>query len=427
MRRLACLTPFALLSACHTPVAVPPPPPPSWSTHATRFGDAALAGATAFPPPATQPGSPAAVQLTVLALAALPDGEALAAHAAVIARRDQPEPLGGHPRTLQQVRLIRDPAVLATTAAAARARWDHRLELPAATTAAVSVQEATTAVGPTLLLRPEANGCHLALAAADGEQVLLDLTWRPPDALLFAVPQDRADCAGIGLLLQAVAAPDLPALAVAPQRDVAAMAADSRQRLAAPDTRALTLRAQATAFTTLVGERQRRPALLGLCLRVGAARCADLALVAHERTLMTLAERVRQLGIEPARSDAALAFDLDRLALLVLTPDLQRDTLTPGLAAFLVRHAGAAGRNAGELAAAVAAATDLPSLRAALLAANEQALHDSDPAVRVRACDWLARRGMVVADYDPLGERTARRAALQAFERQRQAAAGVGR
>ncbi|MBK8101419.1 MAG: hypothetical protein IPK26_30420 [Planctomycetes bacterium] len=426
MRRFVRLTPLALLCGCTSP---PPAPavPPAWNVHGSRFAGAALAGASAFTGPTSSVSPGCDLQLTVLALSAMPPGDALAAHAAVITRANQPKPLGGHPRSLQDVRVVHETAVVEQAVAAARARWHYNLDLAPDTTTTVNVREVGRTVGPALLLRSERDGCHLALVADDGEQVLLDGTWDPAAPLLLAVPQERADCAGVGLLLQAGTAIDAPMLDVDPERDVAALTDVSRQRLMPPDTRALTLRAQAAAFTTLVGERQRRPALLGLCLRVGAVRCADLALVADEPTLAALAQRVQTLGIDPARADAALAFDLERLAFLALTPELQRDTLPPRLAAFLTRHAGAAGRNAGELEAAIAAATDEASLRAALTATNERALHDSDPAVRVRANDWLARRGIVVPAYDPLGERTARRTALQAFERQRTTVPETGR
>ena len=52
-------------------------------------------------------------------------------------------------------------------------------------------------------------------------------------------------------------------------------------------------------------------------------------------------------------------------------------------------------------------------LRTRLLAENFIQLEDSSPAARVRACDWLAARGIAPAGYDPLGPPKARREALE--------------
>ena len=81
---------------------------------------------------------------------------------------------------------------------------------------------------------------------------------------------------------------------------------------------------------------------------------------------------------------------------------------------LILRHAGEAGRFPRLLEGLLTISVDTADYDLRLVAENRLFLEDSSPAARVRAYDWLKARGYAPANFDPLGTKGARRAALEA-------------
>jgi len=102
---------------------------------------------------------------------------------------------------------------------------------------------------------------------------------------------------------------------------------------------------------------------------------------------------------------------------------LESAELPPEQRAFLLRTCGAVGRDASTLQEVLQAATDTEDLLQRLRAENLDILRESDPTARVYAFEWLRARGAAPDGFDPLGDATARRHALDRHAQDRAAKA----
>lgn len=181
------------------------------------------------------------------------------------------------------------------------------------------------------------------------------------------------------------------------------------------------------ALAALARPDLQRKALVFLAQSTGAELAGELALVAEpdalSEALTFVRESLEQEGA-PEDAPAALGWFLERTSyrwLAARAADPRRP-LEPELLALLLRRAGQLGRYPDLILESVQASAGLEDLAAQLRAENAIFLEDSDPAARVRACDWLRERGLAPEGYDPLGTRDERRAALARVE---EAAAGA--
>ncbi len=160
-----------------------------------------------------------------------------------------------------------------------------------------------------------------------------------------------------------------------------------------------------------IGAQNRRGALLALASRTREATLVDIVLTADEATLIELSQTITATA-PAAGSDYAWQFAQAVMATLV--PRMQRDDLSLGLSACLLRHFGTLSSDPSGLGQLLASSGDFTTFWEGVLRENLQALGDHRVGVRVRAHDWLAARDAAVPDFDPLGPSTARRDALRA-------------
>lgn len=162
-----------------------------------------------------------------------------------------------------------------------------------------------------------------------------------------------------------------------------------------------------------------RAALLELASLGGAELTVDLALCASDADLTSLAQAVAQTLAEPdalAGELAALGWRIERATLTWLAAQKDSRALGYELEGVLVRRTGELGRSAAGLAAVAAASSSIEHFAQRVREENWSFLDDHSTATRVRACDWLAARGWAPAGYDPMAERSVRRAALEAAD-----------
>ncbi len=159
-----------------------------------------------------------------------------------------------------------------------------------------------------------------------------------------------------------------------------------------------------------------RSALLQLAESAEAALTADLALMSDHATIQEYTERLlggdRVTGL--ALAGPQFGYALEAAAYGLLAERLDREALAPELRAALLRHAGAAGRDPGALAAVLRGEPSVAGLQQRLLEENRFALEDSDLGARVTAVQWLQARHAAPTAFDPFGDREARREALDA-------------
>ncbi len=169
-------------------------------------------------------------------------------------------------------------------------------------------------------------------------------------------------------------------------------------------------------FEALDLQRYHRSALVFLAGTTGARLAQDLALVAEDAELSAYVKTVVQesRGREVLISDAAgVGWLMERSAYLFAASQMDARGLPAELRACVLAHAGEVGRSSGGLQSAVAECADLAQFAARLVEDNRISLLDAQPAARVRAFDWLRKRGKAPANFDPLGTREERRASLQ--------------
>ena len=169
-----------------------------------------------------------------------------------------------------------------------------------------------------------------------------------------------------------------------------------------------------------------RSALLQVAQESKAMLALDIALVADEAFLVLLSERAFPMEegdlTETAPEDAtalapkaSIGWRLDAAAWNLLAEGALDEALDPELEGVFYRAAGALAAFPDLVQEAVVAASgSAVRFHDRLLVEQRYFLEDSAPSSRLRAYDWLKERGVVVPDYDPLGERDERRAALEA-------------
>jgi hypothetical protein len=209
-----------------------------------------------------------------------------------------------------------------------------------------------------------------------------------------APPPDRANAAAHQDAFEACAA-DLAREAFVEQRRTRASSAESGE--------------PATGETDATGlrERSRRRATLLALARRGFAPVAEEVALAGADDLVAKAARA-------AEATDLTGWAIERSALGAIRSELDAGEPPPALAEMIGRRGGAAGRSADAFFALVDRASSLEELDRLLVAENEALLEDPSPAMRVRADDWLARRGRAPRGYNPLGPAAERRAALEA-------------
>jgi hypothetical protein len=168
--------------------------------------------------------------------------------------------------------------------------------------------------------------------------------------------------------------------------------------------------AEANALAAIESGEGRRTALLVLADMRGATLAAELALALDDAGLAEFAARLTAARVAPSEE---FGWQLERQALLHATATLAAEGVPLALESVLVRRAGQAGRFAVVLEEAAASAS-LDDAEAWLKKENLAYHEDTDPSARVRAYNWLVRRGANPAGYEPLATLEARRAALRA-------------
>ncbi|MEQ8767646.1 MAG: hypothetical protein RL885_27330 [Planctomycetota bacterium] len=158
-----------------------------------------------------------------------------------------------------------------------------------------------------------------------------------------------------------------------------------------------------------------RETLVYIAANTGASLARDLCLLAPDALLEPLAEGLRKLPAEQlGGSMGRLGWHLEQLAMQALIEVAETDAWEPQYDAILVRRLGAAGRDISAIGELMANAKGLETFQRDVIDENWLRLESSSPADRMRAYDWLKRLGQAPADYDPLSDRAARRAALRA-------------
>lgn len=159
-----------------------------------------------------------------------------------------------------------------------------------------------------------------------------------------------------------------------------------------------------------------RSALLLLTSRTGAPLAADLALTLTRSDLQALSGSLfdSRTPAQIARDPAAVPLALERAAYGLLIRRALEGSIEPEQSALLHLHTGALGPYPDALEEILRKAVSLSDLERRIIEENLVFLEDSAAASRLRAHDWLRARGRDVADFDPLADRAARRAALEA-------------
>ena len=159
--------------------------------------------------------------------------------------------------------------------------------------------------------------------------------------------------------------------------------------------------------------------LVGFLTSEGSAElAADLVLVADEGLLRAWIERLPEASSGQAETpaDAApfdVAWQLERAAWLQLAQLAVAGDLELWQDALLLRHAGEVGRYPSTLVVEARRAPDARAFQARMRSENLLFLEDSNASARVRAFDWLERRGAAPAGFDPLDPKAERKRVLE--------------
>jgi hypothetical protein len=232
--------------------------------------------------------------------------------------------------------------------------------------------------------------------------------------------------ASLVLVIEAQAAPQEPealaaheALVAESLADVAATAVREAEQAAAIDAAEAKRRQLLAAARAMAQAGDRRRAGVFLAAESGASLALDTLLVADDATLEALGAAWRQTIGEDmdalVRGDR-LAWSLESTAARWLAQAAEGGALPAELEAVLLRQTGVVARSPSLLTEYVEESDGLAAWRERIEQENRLALEDNLPAARVRAFDWLAARGLQPPNYDPLGSREERRAALLAAD-----------
>lgn len=246
-----------------------------------------------------------------------------------------------------------------------------------------------------LLLRERhAPGSSLRLRlplGGPGDTLLVELDLQPPpaDPDALTVHRQRAQAALDQLTEQAAAR---AAAAAEPVRTAGSLRLDVALDATAEPSRA-------------------RSAMRHLAAVVAAPLAEDFAVVGDQQGIQRVTATVRE-GASGSPEPGAVALLLERATLELLASRLEQEPLPLAVDSVLLRRVGGVGRFPDLLRDAAADCDSLAALDRTLMESNQRLLRDSNPAHRVRAFDWLRRRGAAPQGYDPLGPLAERRAAL---------------
>ncbi len=293
-------------------------------------------------------------------------------------------------------------------------------------------------------LPPGFGICTLRLGAQSSRELEVALALGDPDDPHVALLEVRPRTDGEALLLLYTPPPqpgvetpaprwllEIRAVPVADLEDGYAGLAAASEQVASSGVRTSTLNREQQALDLALeavrGGSGSRPAVVHLARLLRAPFAADLALIATKAELEgyiesageNFREQFSDSPIEPASAALALERNAYRFALETVAaaanPTSGADQVEGSSCANLLEtHAGRASAFPDALGDLLARATSLSSLEQLLIEENRLWLSDNDPASRVVAFDWLARRNAEPAGFDPLASRTERRAALSA-------------
>lgn len=224
------------------------------------------------------------------------------------------------------------------------------------------------------------------------------------------IPSNQDDEAGHVICVRQLVAADPDNLVSASKSIPAAPAPAARSLFAA----------QQRLVATSVGAMNRRGALLGLANRTLEDALFDTLLTADEQTLVAMSHAVGTMQTTAPEEDFAWSFASTIWQTVLRRQELGE--LRPGMRATMLRHFGSLSDDPGGLGHLLSSCEDLPTFWAEVRQENMNALADRQLAVRVRANDWLHRRGLGVADYDPFSDAAERGAALRNLQEQAAAA-----
>jgi hypothetical protein len=165
---------------------------------------------------------------------------------------------------------------------------------------------------------------------------------------------------------------------------------------------------------SLADPERRRAAMVYLADRSDARICQDVALVADDALLASIAGEIERQGRGPLDGGDLPGFSwtLDRCTIDALRPLLAKAQLPDELFAVLTLHFGEPGRHAASVDELMHGVTSRQDLDRRLVEENFIYLQDPSPSQRVRALDWLTARGLAPAGYDPMASAKQRRLAL---------------
>ena len=245
----------------------------------------------------------------------------------------------------------------------------------------------------------------MELPVGDGRQLVLSLPkssgWM---AFEFEVDGELAAAGSQALFAAARASADR----------AAARAEQARQPF---DRRAFEAQRRRSALEALRRPERARAALLTLADPGGARFAGDLALAAKAPDLAEFAAlaELRLAAEAGALAEAGAAgLALERLALEITVRWSSEGRLADELEAALWLHGGELGRFPGTWLELARDAASIADLERAIVQENLGFLEDPTPAARVRAFDFLTKRGLAPVGFDPLASREARRQALAA-------------
>jgi len=179
----------------------------------------------------------------------------------------------------------------------------------------------------------------------------------------------------------------------------------------------LEVRQVGEALRSLQLDRLHRRTLVFLTTTTGAHLAEDLALIIDEETLRLFAEAIvtgAEQSDAPLDEEGGLGWILERGAYTFLVERSSDETISPSELGLLLKHTGQAGQFPSVIEDALLVAHTSDEFHDRIIEENRIFLEDHNISARVRAFDWLAAQQLEPADYDPLGEAPARRAALTA-------------
>lgn len=170
-----------------------------------------------------------------------------------------------------------------------------------------------------------------------------------------------------------------------------------------------------SAIENLQWRASQRRALTHLAESTGCSLARDVALTAPQPFLGRCCEAIHEALVQEARpaTVADLGYSVERATYLELAQRLD-DGLPPSVEAAMILHAGQVARNPSAVVEIFTVATTLSELPSVLAEANFIGLRHSRASARARAFDWLSRKELAPAGFDPLASATERRQALRA-------------